>query len=180
MSAVRVVGIWVYLGAGSRLRLLDVTNPAAPVAVTSISTDRWVMGLAVGGSVCAVTTDGSGVRLYDVAGAAPVLQSSILAVTRPLGVAIDGKTLYIAGADTGLHVYDITDPAMPTPQVFLPTTPAAYHVTASGTHAYLSVGGRVLAVGDPSGAHRHGRARRTVSGRLRDPRPLVAGGVAVA
>jgi hypothetical protein len=65
-------------------------------------------------------------------------------------VAIDGNTLFIAGADNGLHSYDITDLAAPAPRGTLSTTPAVYHVTVSGTHAYLSLGARTLAVVDVS------------------------------
>jgi hypothetical protein len=150
VTAVRVVGARVYVGAGSNLQLLDVTNPAAPVAGPSVAAGGWVMGLAVSGGVCAVATDGGGVRLYDVSGAAPVLRSTILAVTRAHGVAVDGNTLFIAAADGGLHVYDITNPASPAPRGTLATTSAAYDVTVAGTRAYLSLGARTLAVADVS------------------------------
>lgn len=150
VTTVRVVGARVYAGAGNNLQLLDVTNPAAPVAGPSVAAGGWVMGLAVAGGVCAVATDGAGVRLYDVSGAAPVLRSTILAVSRAHGVAIDGNTLFIAAADSGLHIYDISNPAVPTPQGTLATTPPTYDVTVAGTHAYLSLGARRLTVVDVS------------------------------
>ncbi len=150
VSAVQVVGSRLYVGAGSDLCLLDVTNPATPVASAPVAAGDWIMGLAVAGNVCAVATDGSGVRLYDVSGAAPVLRSSILAVTRAHGVAIDGNTLFIAGGDSGLHVYDITDPTASAARGTLSTVAATYHVTVSGNYAYLSLGARVLAIVDVS------------------------------
>jgi hypothetical protein len=150
VTAVRIVGARVYLGAGNDLQLLDVTTPAAPVTGPSVATGGWVMGLAVAGGVCAVATDGAGVQLYDVSGAAPVLQSTILAVTRAHGVAIDGSTLLIAAADSGLHLYDISDPAVPAARGTLATTPAAYDVTVAGPRAFLSLGARRLAVVDVS------------------------------
>ncbi len=150
VGAVQVVGARVYVGAGTRLRFLDITNPAAPVSGASISAGSWILSLAVVGDLCAVASDGSGVSLYDVSGGAPVLQSSILAVTRAHSVAVDGNTLFIAGADSGLHLYDITDPTAPEPRGTLSTASAAYHVIVSGTHAYLSFGSRTLAVVDVS------------------------------
>jgi hypothetical protein len=148
VTTVEVVGSKVYLGAGPRLRVLDVANPVAPAAVASVSAGNWVMDLDVAGDVCAVATDGGGVRLYDVSGATPVLQSTVLAVTRAHGVAIVGDTLFIAGGDSGLQAVDIADPAAPAPLATLATTPAAYDVQVTNNRAYLSLGGRTLAVAD--------------------------------
>ncbi|MGH3453907.1 MAG: IPT/TIG domain-containing protein [Nocardioidaceae bacterium] len=147
-TAVETVGDRVYVGTGTDLRQVDVTNPAAPVVTATVPADSWVLALAVSGSVCAVATDGSGVRLYDVSGTAPVLQSSILAVNRTHGVAIDGNTLLIAGADGGLLLYDITDPTAPASRGTLATAVAVYDVAVSGSRAYLSLGARTLAVVD--------------------------------
>lgn len=150
VGAVRVVGTNVYIGAAATLRVLDVTNPAAPIVGASVGAGSWVMGLEVSGTVCAVATDGSGVRLYDVSGAVPVLRSSILGITRAHSVAISGNTLFIAGADGGLHIYDISNLMAPAPLGTLAMTTAVYHVAVSGSRAYLSLGARTLAVVDAS------------------------------
>jgi hypothetical protein len=58
--------------------VLDLSTPAAPVEIASISTQARALGLDVEGTLCAVTTDGKGVRLFDIATpAAPAAQGAV-------------------------------------------------------------------------------------------------------
>lgn len=147
-TVVKVVGNRAYVGVNEGFRVLDLTTPAMPAELANVAASNWVMSLDVDGALCAVATDGAGVRLFDLSGALPVEKSSILSVNRVHYLDLVGGMLYVAAADSGLKIFDVSDPTAPTTRGSLLTTPEAYHVLVDGNMAYLLLGGRNLAVTD--------------------------------
>jgi len=117
-----VAGGFAYAGHihDEELLVIDVSNPAMPVAVgTHIlppSTYSGPVDIAARGNTVFVATQVDGVRILQHDGAGNLTEVSDIDVfpASATGVSVDGDYLYIsAGVFSGLLVYDVSDPADP-------------------------------------------------------------------
>lgn len=111
-SGVHVVGTKAYVGdhTGADLRIIDVSNPAAPVQVGSVgSGGAGRRHVYVSGSYAFQTIDNSGFRIYDISNSsAPVLKGADTSVgaNNVRSVYVSGKYAYLSG-DFGLRIYQV-------------------------------------------------------------------------
>ncbi len=153
VSAVRLGNNRAYIGIDTKVRTLDITNPAAPVVLGDVELGAFALDLALQGTTLAAATDGSGVVLIDVGPPVPVILSKVPAVERVHGIALAGNRMYAAGAASGLAIYDIGNLAGPIALGALALSGDALDVTVDGAMAYVALGRRKLAVvdaGDPT------------------------------
>lgn len=98
------------------LRVLDISNPAVPVTLGSVS---WPNGdpqsLAVSGSMAYVTDGPAGLRLVDITNpSSPVLMGQVVAPGAvSYDVAVSGTLAYVTDGNQGLHVVDVANPNAP-------------------------------------------------------------------
>ena len=152
---VKVVGTLAYVADhSSGLRILDVSNPAAPVEVGSYATPGYAFDVEVVGSLAYVADDDYGLRVIDVSG--PAAPTEVGYCDTPGGahsVQIVGSLAYVADGDFGVRILDVSDPAAPVEVGFYDTPSYAYDVQVVGTLAYVAdhYGGlRILDVSDPA------------------------------
>ncbi len=97
------------------LRIIDVSNPAAPVEIGSLDTPVDAFDVSVHGSLAAVADDTGGVHLIDVSvPSAPFLVQTIPTSPMARTVLLARHVLYFGGDGAQkLSVVDVTDPANP-------------------------------------------------------------------
>jgi hypothetical protein len=132
--------------ASSGLRVVDVSDPAAPVEVGFVPLAWFADAVAVVGShvyVLAHQLDAqpsSGLRVFDVSNPTSPVQVASLDTGATIfngSISVVGRHAYVAG--DGLHVLDVSDPARP---IEVGSYPAGRinGGTASGSLAYLGLG----------------------------------------
>jgi hypothetical protein len=205
-STIEAHGDRVYVASatnGGIFKILDVSNPAAPVALGSLTTSQ-TYGLTVRGDY-AFLVDGAdfgdgGLRVVDVsAPASPVVvgQDTGCPYAQGIDVSADGNTAYIACASdenfqNALRIVDTTDKSNPAliGSVMLPGSPqlpdynTAYAVVVDGDVAYVGneYGVDEVDISDPTAPvqvarHETGYTVRSLA-RLPDGRVLAFAGEA--
>ena len=131
------------------LRVIDVSNPAAPVEVGRLDTLDDSLAVAVAGGH-AYVVDGSGLRVIDVSN--PTVPFEVGGVNTS-GGAIDVEVLdglaYVAKGPSGLGIIDVSNPAAPIEVGALDTLDAR-RVAVVGGVAYIADGRKGLRVIDVS------------------------------
>lgn len=116
---IKVVGNYAYImvDSTSTLKIYDVSNPASPVSVGSVSMANAGNYLAVAGKYAYVTeTTGSKLEVFDISNPrSPVSVGSVTTGTTPNGVYVQGKYAYVVnGGSNNLQVIDVSNPTAPT------------------------------------------------------------------
>jgi hypothetical protein len=144
----------LYVGAGSALLVLDISDEAHPAQLAKLEIGQVVRDLALSGSSTLVAAGLDRLFLVDVSDPErPAVESSV-ALPRAgwIGsLSTVGDHLFFVALDDLLHVFDLSDPAFPV-DVSSFSTDGPYSVAVSGQRAYLSeyAGLRVLDVSDPA------------------------------
>ncbi|RPH92423.1 T9SS C-terminal target domain-containing protein, partial [candidate division KSB1 bacterium] len=144
---VAVSGDYAYVAdGGSGLRVVNITNPAAPFESGFYDTPGVAYGVAVSGNYAYVADESSGLWVVNVTNpAAPSGAGYYNTPGAAFGVAVSGNYAYVADWYS-LRVVDITNPTVPTEVGFCSTPGYAHRVTVSGNYAYVADGGSGLRV----------------------------------
>lgn len=110
-SAVQVSGTTVFLGLTNYLKIIDASNPAAPVEIGSLSVP--VSALALVGNDLYVSTTAGQLIVYDVTNAASPTQLTSISMPVASTMSSSGTLLLVAAGTSGLLVYDISNPSTP-------------------------------------------------------------------
>lgn len=158
-----VSGDYVYVADGSGdLRVLDISDPEAPVAVGACAIPGTARDVAVAGDHAYVAAHDHGLQVIDISDpAAPVRVGSYDTDAMANGIAVSGSYAYLVDyqslppiVDGGLYVFDVTDPS--DPQIVgshLETNPSSADVAVAGDYAYVAAlhrGLQVFSVTDPA------------------------------
>lgn len=147
-----VQGAYAYVGAGSRLLILNVADPGHPVLVGRTAVfPNVVQDVAVAGIYAYVATGASGLRVFDVSDPAkPVAMGEYNTPGSARSVAVAGSFAYVADRELGLRVIDVADPATPVEAGFYDTPGNARGVAVAGEQVYVADGLNGLRVFDVS------------------------------
>ncbi|PWB73002.1 MAG: hypothetical protein C3F15_10375 [Holophagae bacterium] len=155
VKGIAAAGSHVYVANGmSGLRVIDVSNPSAPVEVgVSDVTNEGALDVAVAGNRAYVAYGSLGLRVIDVS--VPSLPAVVGAIDTPDSareVAVVGSHAYVADGGSGLRVIDVANPAAPIEVGSLDTPGYAYGLAVAGSHAYVAdrTALRVISIADPS------------------------------
>ena len=139
-EAIVISGQYAYIAAGSRSFIVDISNPAAPVAVSLMAGfGGYHQSINVRSGYVYICNYSVGISIVNVANpASPVNVKEVPAGDRVAKIVFDGNYAYAAIGDLGMSIFNVTNPASP---VFVSTTPTAgrsrsvYYgaVTISGT-----------------------------------------------
>ena len=168
-NRIAVSGTTVYVAAYEQgLRIVDASNPSAPVQRGSYVPSGDASDIAISGSLAFLATYTLGVRIVDVSNAyAPSEVGFIGDPTFATGVAVSGGLAYVAG-DIDLKIYDVGHPTAPRELGALATPDFTQSVCLAGNLALVTDttrGLRVIDVTDPGAPsetgfyHTPGRAR---------------------
>ncbi len=105
----------VYVAYGTAgLRIIDVTNAAQPVLLSTLALGGESRGVVVSGNYAYVAAMDSGVHVIDVTNTGSPVRLRTINSSRSRGIAINGNYVYVATRDSGLVVLNITNPGNPT------------------------------------------------------------------
>ena len=135
------------------LRIVDISDPAAPSESGSYDTPGFAYGVVVVGNIAHVASVG-GLQIVDVSNPAAPSEVGVYETSGPaLGVAAAGNYAYIASRREGLHIVDVSDPAAPSEIGVYETSGPASGVAVAGDYAYVAARGeglRIVGVSDPA------------------------------
>ena len=155
----QVVNGVAYVAADDQggLQIINVSNPAAPVVISSYNTPGAANSLAVVGANVYVA-DGfpaKALRIFEVSNPAhPILRGSFDLTGDPHHIVVAGDMAYVAaGYSGGLQIIDVSNPAAPLLRSQVSGFFNAYAVAVDGGGmAYVAEGGnlRLVDVSDPA------------------------------
>jgi hypothetical protein len=115
MSASQALALnqqYLYVGVVDSLRVLDVSNPANPSQVESISVG--IASLAISGNWLFAGTVDDRLVVYDVSQpSSPVQETSLTLPGLPAEMVVSGTLLLVADGTAGLVIYNIASPSAP-------------------------------------------------------------------
>jgi len=108
----------VFAAGGSAVRIVDASDPADLIFVTSIGQPHLsaTRDVAAAGDLLYIAAGGAGLLIFDVSDPAnPALLGSLSTFSAPEAVAVEGDMAYVAdsGAET-VNLIDVADPMNPT------------------------------------------------------------------
>ena len=153
---VTVVGANAYAAVGlTGLKIVDISNPAMPVVVSTLDTPGEAWDVVVVGSYAYLADGVSGLQVVLVTNPrSPRIVSSVDGSSSGgggRGIAVMGAYAYLADGSAGLQVVDISDPENPT-IVGSVVTDWATDVAISIGYAFIADGPglRVIDIADPT------------------------------
>jgi hypothetical protein len=145
-------GTHLFLGIGTALVVVDVTDPSAPTDVARLELPGRVRDLKVAGEVVVAAIDSAGLAVVSVSDpTAPKLVGSLALPGYAYGVDVFESVAYVAAWTSGLRIVAIDDPAHPAEIGSLATEGAARSVVA-GPFVYVCEQSAVtvVSVDDPT------------------------------
>lgn len=149
-NKVQVVGDIAYVADGLEgVKVINVSNPAAPVLLGSFATGGDARDLTVVGDRAYVATGAPGLRILDVSNPAAPTSLGIFNTTGLAGaVQVVGNLAYVADGLAGLQIIDVADAANPVRVGLYNTLGEAVGVQVVGNTAYVADGGSGLQIID--------------------------------
>jgi hypothetical protein len=132
-------GSYVYLSEGGRVRVLDISNPVAPVPIAIVDTPDWAQGVSLYGNFVYDADYYGGLQIIDVSDPnTPFLAGGVQLPGQAWGVSVAGNFAYVACRDGGLQVVDVSTPSAPFIIGSVDTPDLATEVTAVGDQVYIA------------------------------------------
>jgi hypothetical protein len=107
---VKVMGRYAYVLDNLSVKVVDISNPASPSLVATVTTDATVQlnDLEISGRYLYVSKHTSGVDVYDISTpSSPTKISAAVTAGAAFGIAPSGKYLFVADFASGLTVLDM-------------------------------------------------------------------------
>ncbi len=136
---------YAYVADGSAgLKVVDISNPAAPSVVSTFPTSYSAVDVQVQGHYAYVADSlkSFGFSIVDITDpSAPLLAGKAATQLHPAYLAVSGNHVYLTGNDGLLQIFDVTTPSAPVSVAFLPTTDGnaygASSLAVAGNYVYL-------------------------------------------
>lgn len=137
-----VVGTTAYVacrGPGSGIKIIDISNPAAPVLKGFHKMATGSFGVAVNGNYAYASAYREGIEVIDVSNPSrPVLKGRYKTAGKTYGIAVSGNTVYVAAHTAGVEIIDVSNPANPSLRGSFKAPKMALNVAVSGNLAAVA------------------------------------------
>jgi len=135
-------GQYAYVDGEGTFRVIDVSNPSAPVVVGSTRHGLWVVGLAVKGQLAYGAGASNGLLVIDISNpSAPTFLGVIQGTPKDRWdvdhVFAVGNLLLVNDSNRGVRIVDTSNPAAWVETAIYDTQGAADDVWAEGRYAYI-------------------------------------------
>jgi len=144
ISAVTISGNYAYLACGhSGLRIIDISNPEAPVLAGSIDTSD-ATDVAVSGNYAYIADYSDGLKIIDISNpTSPLLKGSIPTQSDAVKVVVSGDYAYVGTPYSGLRVIDVSNPDTPFEAGSLESVSADWSsdIKQKGDLIFMTIGG---------------------------------------
>lgn len=112
-SCVRVIGNYAYVGAGTRLRIMDVSNPSNITELGSCYVDG-ALDIKIANGYAYVVALTSGLKIVDISNPSnPFVVGSLDTPGYANGVDVVANRAYVCDEAHGLHIIDVSTPSAP-------------------------------------------------------------------
>ncbi len=136
---VDAAGQYVYLLRGSRMLVLNASNPSSPALLGTYESTAYLEAVTVVNGLAYLAASTQGLEIVDVSNpAAPVYVGHLVTPGSANGIAVSGSLAYLTAAEDGLQVIDIHNAASPQwlDTYAYPSIGAV--VRLSNNHAYIA------------------------------------------
>jgi hypothetical protein len=114
ISAVAVDGSLAYVGEGSGLAIVDISNLQNPARIARLELAGIVSDLFVSAGVAYIADGAGGLQVVDVHNPSQTYVLSSLATACPAtSLFLSGSLVYLGEGDCGLQIIDVSDPGNP-------------------------------------------------------------------
>ncbi len=147
---------YLYVGTGRMMDILDVSDPATPVKLGSVTLRGLVRSIYVDGNYAYTGESKMGFQVIDVSDpSSPFIVGSLDTPGCARNVYVDGTYAYVADYESyvyeaDLRIIDISTPSAPVEVGYLDIPGSANAVHVSGDYAYVAAGSSGLQVVDIS------------------------------
>jgi len=150
--AVAVQGQYAYAGIGSRVVVVDISDPGSlREAGSSSRLPHNVQDIALSGKYAYVAAGAGGLRVLDISDPARLVEiGSWASPGFARGVAVSGSYAYLADGPFGLRIIDVSNPAQPREAASAFVLQNACKVRVDGQYAYVAAAGAGLLTVDVS------------------------------
>jgi hypothetical protein len=154
-AAVAVAGGLAYVADSAEgLRILDLSDPAAPVSIGSYNTPGLALDVALHLPYALLADGGSGYKAVDVSDpTSPYGAGSFATAALAYSIDVQGDVAVLAIGSLGVQFLDVTDPANPVALATLNTPGTAYNAIFAGRWVFVAdgpAGLRVIDAADPA------------------------------
>lgn len=133
------VGHLAIVARGSAgVQILDLTDPAAPLPLSSVPMAGSAVRVAVNGNLIYVAARSGGMRIIDISDPSAPIPMGMVPIADANDVAVSGAIACVAAGVEGLRVVDVSVPSAPAVIGMLPLLEFSAFVAMEGTRAYLS------------------------------------------
>lgn len=138
----------IVLGEDGGVQVFDVTDPAHPADLGTLSTPRGAWGITAAGDF-AYVAGYPGLLVLDLSGPGlPDIVGSVELPGSPVRIAVLGDYAFVCAMEAGLEVVDISLPAQPVLAATIAVAGGARGLTIAGSRAYVVNSAGRLAVFD--------------------------------
>jgi hypothetical protein len=135
---VQIRGTRAYVADAAAMRIIDVSDAAAPKLIGRFTFPEKIWAFTVVGPLAYVAADWFGFAILDIATPeAPVLRGSFKTLGQAWGLAVSDRTAVVANQMSGIDVLDISNLDSPRPVGNYFTEGYARDVAISGSLAYV-------------------------------------------
>ncbi len=159
---VEVSGSYAYLGVGSRLSIVNVSNATNPYEVSYCSVHETIVGIDIIGNYAYVITVDEGLRIIDISDkSSPYIVGSLDMSGSGYGMSITvvGNYAYIGYESEGLRIVNVSNKTNPYEVGQYDSPGFTYDVLVSGQIAYLADWSnclRIVDISNPDSPHEVG------------------------
>lgn len=151
--SVTVAGKFAYIGEGSQLNVVNISNPAVPVVIGKAQPlSGLIEDILTAGKYAYVAANKAGMWIIDISNPAnPRRVGTIDTPGQAYGIDVSGSYAYVAAGSAGLHVVDISEPLQPVLVATVGTEERDVDVTVVGSYAYVAAeeaGFRIIDIAD--------------------------------
>lgn len=150
----KIVGTTAYIGNGSYLDILNVSNPGSPIEMGKILLPSVVQDVIINGNYAYVADNEAGLRIINISNPNNPIETGYYDTgANASSVVVMGNYAYLADGWDGLRIINISDPVNPNEVGYYDTPYVAHSVVVNGDYAYIADGNsglRVINVFDPS------------------------------
>lgn len=134
-----VNGNYLYIAAHEKgLQVVDISNAANPVHVTSVQTTNAFF-LDISGNWLFVADGVAGLTVLDISNpGSPTVVATHTTSALAQDVVVSGNSAYVAVGSSGLDIFDVSNPAAPVFQTNYYTSGFTNRVDVKNDHAYLA------------------------------------------
>jgi len=149
---VKIKGYYAYATDWDGVYVINVSNPAAPIVITSYDLGM-AAGISISGNRAYVSSnyDSYGIHVFDITSPYVLTELGTIPIYGLGTIFVSGEYAYTASQETGLYIVDITNPTeMIEVGYYTNLSHQATRITKSGDYIYVSDGSGGFCIADVS------------------------------